>query len=140
MKPLSSAKLISSYTVVKVPVTQLRPSENINPGRASTLTKMIAESGRWTEPILVEHRHLVVMDGHHRHFCAKALSLSYIPCILLSYDDPNLDVTYWSDPTPVAVDQIIQAGLSGNLMSFKTTRHRLKITLPSCSIELDDLK
>lgn len=95
--------------------------------------------GRWTRPILVEHHHLVIMDGHHRHFCATELGLSAVPCVLLSYDDPNLNVTYWSDPIPVSKSRIIQAGVSGNLMKFKTTRHRLKVALPSCSIELDEL-
>ncbi|ODV40525.1 hypothetical protein AWV79_06735 [Cupriavidus sp. UYMMa02A] len=89
---------------------------------------------------LVEHRHFIIMDGHHRHFCAGELGLSRVPCILLSYGDPNLDVTYWANPEPVAIDDIIEAGLSGNLMSFKTTRHKLKVTLPGCVIDLDDLR
>ncbi|WP_292332967.1 ParB N-terminal domain-containing protein [Mesorhizobium sp.] len=135
---MSPAKRI--YSVVNLPVSQLRPTEEINIERARTLAKMIAEEGRWTRPILVEHRHSVIMDGHHRHFCATALGLSFVPCVLLSYDDPNLHVTYWSDPAPAAVDRIVQAGLSGDLMSFKTTRHKLQVALPSCSIELDDLR
>ncbi|MGF6969450.1 hypothetical protein OKW43_006545 [Paraburkholderia sp. WC7.3g] len=137
---MSSVKLISNYAIVKLPVSQLRPSEEINVARARTLAKMIAEDRRWTQPVLVEHRHFVIMDGHHRHFCAKALGLLFVPSVLLSYDDPNLHVTYWSESAPVVADQIIQAGLSGDLMSFKTTRHRLKVTLPSCSVDLDDLR
>ncbi|ESX43553.1 ParB N-terminal domain-containing protein [Mesorhizobium sp. C416B] len=134
------AKLISNYTVVKLPVSQLRPSEEINIDRGGTLAKMIAEEGRWTRPILVEHRHLVIMDGHHRLFCAIRLGLSFVPCVLLSYDDKNLHVTSWYDSAPFAVDRIIQAGLSGNLMSFKMTRHKLQVALPNCSVDLDDLR
>ncbi|MEX3954316.1 ParB N-terminal domain-containing protein [Paraburkholderia sp. EG287A] len=137
---MSSPNPIASYTVAKLPVDQLRPSEKINVPRAWTLLKSIAEIKRWTTPILVEHRHFIIMDGHHRHFCAKELGLSLVPCILLSYDDPNLDVTYWANPEPVPIDDIIEAGLSGKLMSFKTTRHKLKVTLPGCAFELDDLR
>ncbi|MDF3218615.1 MULTISPECIES: ParB N-terminal domain-containing protein [Mesorhizobium] len=137
---LPSAQLISSYTIVKLPVSQLRPSEEINIERARTLAKMIAETGRWTRPIFVEHRHSVIMDGHHRLFCAGELGLLSVPCILLSYDDPNLHVTYWSEPGPVNVESIIQAALSGDLMGFKTTNHKLQIALPCCSIDLDDLR
>ncbi|PDT34698.1 hypothetical protein ATY30_02625 [Sinorhizobium americanum] len=101
---------------------------------------MIIDKGRWTRPILVEHRHSVIMDGHHRYFCAGELDLSSVPCVLLSYDDPSLHVSYWSQPGPVDVDRIIRAGLSGELMSFKTTKHRLQTALPCCSIDLDDLR
>lgn len=139
-KALPSAQLMSNYTVVKLPVSQLRPSEQINIDRARTLARMITEKGRWTRPIFVEYRHSVIMDGHHRLFCAGELGLLSVPCVLLSYDDPNLYVTYWSKPGPVDVESIIQAGLSGDLMGFKTTNHKLRIALPCCSIDLDDLK
>lgn len=131
---------ISNYTIVRLPVTQLRPTEEINLERAGMLAKVIAKEGRWTEPILVERDHSVIMDGHHRHFCAMKLDLSLVPCVLLSYDDPNLDVTYWYDRRPVDVGRIIKAGLSGELMRAKTTRHQLQIPVPSCSVELSDLK
>ncbi|MER9339034.1 hypothetical protein NKJ06_34960 [Mesorhizobium sp. M0293] len=137
---MPSAQLNSNYTVVKLPVSQLRPSEKINIERARTLAKMIAEKGRWTRPIFVEYRHSVIMDGHHRLFCAGELGLLSAPCVLLSYDDPNLHVTYWSKPGPVDVESIIQAGLSGDLMGFKTTNHKSRIALPCCSIDLDDLR
>lgn len=129
-----------TYSVVMLPVSQLRPSEKIDLEAARILAQKIDEKGRWTQPILVEKRHSVIMDGHHRHFCATALGLSFIPCVLLSYEDQNLHVSYWSDASPVAVDRIIQAGLSGNLMSYKTTRHQLQVALPCCAINLDDLR
>lgn len=91
-RPLPLAKLNSNYPVVRLPVSQLRPTEKINIDRAHTLAKMIAENGRWTRPILVEQHHSMIMDGHHRHFCAGALGLSSVPCVLLSYDDPSLHV------------------------------------------------
>lgn len=137
---MPSAQLISNYTVVKLPVSQLLPSEEINIERARTLARMITEKGRWTRPIFVEYRHSVIMDGHHRLFCAGELGLLSVPCVLLSYDDPNLHVAYWSKPSPVDVESIIKAGLSGNLMGFKTTNHKLRIALPCCSIDLDDLR
>ncbi|MBP0596150.1 ParB N-terminal domain-containing protein [Paraburkholderia sp. LEh10] len=137
---MSFEKTLSNYPVVKVPISRLRPSEEINAQRAETLAKIIAEDNRWTTPIFVEHRHCIIMDDHHRHSCAKSLGLSVVPCILLSYDDPNLQVTYWASSEPVVADRIIEAGLSGNLMSFKTTRHRLNITVPGCAISLDELR
>lgn len=130
----------SNYTITTLPITQLRASEEIDLERARMLTEVIAEEGRWRQPILVERDQSVIMDGHHRHFCAIALDLSFVPCVILSYDDPNLEVTYWRDGTPVDVGRIIKAGVSGDLMRLKTTRHRLQSPLPSCSIDLNDLR
>lgn len=129
----------SNYSIIKVPVTRLRPTEEIDIERARLLAKAIKEEGRWTEPILVERSHSVIMDGHHRHFCAIRLCLAVVPCVLLSYDDPNLEVTYWANGAPVDVGRIIKAGLSGDLMKYKTTRHRLHGPLPSCSVHLEEL-
>lgn len=139
-KMSGTGNLVSNYAVIKLPTSQLRPTEEINIEDARMLTRVIAKEGCWTQPILVEHHHSVIMDGHHRHFCATALDLSFVPCVLLSYDDPNLEVTYWSDPAPVAVDRIIRAGLSGDLMRYKTTRHQLLVPLPSCSVDLNNLR
>ncbi|WP_136623790.1 ParB N-terminal domain-containing protein [Bradyrhizobium centrolobii] len=80
---------MSSYNIVTLPVAQLRPSEEIELEWAQMLAQVIAEEGRWTQPILVECSQSVIMDGHHRHFCATTLNLSLVPCVLLSYDDPN---------------------------------------------------
>lgn len=133
-------RVIYNYDIVKIPLSKLRPSEKINVDAARMLARTIAEKGQWILPLLVENRYCVIMDGHHRYFSATLLRLSFVPCVLLSYDDPNLRVTYWSDPEPFAVDRIIQAGLSGDLMSFKTTRHHLQVPLPSCAVDLDELR
>ncbi|MFK4496102.1 ParB-like chromosome segregation protein Spo0J [Bradyrhizobium japonicum] len=130
----------SNYSIIKLPVAQLRPTEEIDIERARLLAKAIKEEGSWREPILVERSRFVIMDGHHRHFCAIRLCLAVVPCVLLSYDDPNLEVTYWANGAPVDVGCIIEAGLSGDLMKYKTTRHRLYIPPPSCSVSLEELR
>lgn len=130
---------VSDYTVIMLPVSQLRPTEEINIDRAQTLSRKIAADGLWTRPILVERNHSVIMDGHHRCYCAQQLGLTLVPCIQLSYVDPNLHVTSWSDQTPFDIDRIINAGLSGDLLGFKTTRHKLHVALPACSFPLDQL-
>jgi L-serine kinase (ADP) len=130
---------VFDYTVVTLPVSQLRPTEEINIDRAQTLSRKIAADGLWTQPILIERNHSVIMDGHHRRYCAQQLGLARVPCIQLSYVDPNVHVTSWFDQTPFDVDRIIKAGLSGELLGFKTTRHKLHVALPAHTIPLDQL-
>ena len=132
-------ELAATYTVSLLEVDCLRPTEKINIDRAQSLSDLISTEGRWTAPILIEQRDFLVMDGHHRLFCAKDLGLSFIPCVLLSYRDSNLRVTSWSSPEPFNVDLIVDAGLSGDLLGFKTTKHKLHGPRPVCSIPLEQL-
>jgi L-serine kinase (ADP) len=122
-----------------VPIKELRPTEMINTGRFHSLAAKILREGRWTHPILVERENLIVMDGHHRLSSAGLLHLKCVPCLLLSYDDPRVSVTSWHDTEPFDVARIIKAGQTGQLLGFKTTRHRISGTVPSCAIPLETL-
>ncbi len=48
---MPSEKPLSSYPVVKVRISRLRPSDEINVQLAQTPTKIITEDNRWTVPI-----------------------------------------------------------------------------------------
>lgn len=121
-------------------VSQLRPSECVNEGRVESLARKIASDGKWLHPLLVEADNLVVMDGHHRLAASKLLGLSYLPCILLSYQHPLLTVTSWADSRPFDPTKIVEAGISGNLLSFKSTKHHLATSIDADPVLLTQLK
>jgi len=130
---------LSEYHIVMLGLEELRPTEEINLDRAMSLSKAISRDSVWTRPLLVELKHSLVMDGHHRLYCAHQLSLRKVPCILLSYEDPRLSVTSWEDEASFDTNRIYEAGLSGKLLGFKSTRHRLDPQIPTCGITLDTL-
>lgn len=121
-------------------VDELHASEKINISRARSLKQKIADEDRWTMPILVEKQHYVVMDGHHRLWAARELGLACIPCLMLGYDDPNLELTRWADGQAFPPNRVIEAGLSGELLDFKTTRHALKAAVQNPSFSLGRLR
>jgi hypothetical protein len=118
-----------------VPPKQLKPTEIYNKERTKALARKIFTENYWTRPLLVESNHLVIMDGHHRHQAAMMLNLMTIPCIMLSYESPYLEVSSWRNK-PISKEEIIHAGLTGKLLEYKSTRHKLLLDLPKISIPI----
>lgn len=130
----------TQYKTTLLNVRDLLPTEEINRDRAVSLSQKIKQDGTWTRPLFIELTKFVIMDGHHRLFVAGLLGLARVPCVCLAYDDPNLQVMYWSKPAPYPTNDIIKAGVSGKLLGFKTTRHALSAETPRCVVPLQDLR
>jgi hypothetical protein len=114
----------------------LKPTEEYDPSRAKSLIKKIETEGVWLHPLLVENNNYTIMDGHHRHQAAKTLGLLLIPCFLLSYDNPHLKLSSRRQEKEIYRQDIIKAGLTGNLLPYKSTRHQLLLKLPETFIPL----
>ena len=111
------------YLPEQITRDDLRPTEQINEGRMRSLAKQIEHNGLWTKPILIEASSMAIMDGHHRFHASKLLGLKRLPCLVLSYDDPNLSVVSWAGGAPFDPARILEAANSGVLLGFKTTKH-----------------
>ncbi len=118
----------------------LRASEECNWDRAKALRDKILRDNVWSVPLLVEGVRKIVMDGHHRLLVAQMLNFKYVPCVLLSYEDKRVSVTSWADSSPFDYKTILNAGVTGRLLLYKTTRHHLSEYIPRCDIRLDDLR
>ena len=83
-----------------------------------------------------------ILDGHHRFEIARRLDLQCLPCVVVDYlDDDSITLLLWpnSDREAITKDDVIQAGLSGDLMPPKTSRHLLSDDLPPISVPLSRL-
>lgn len=115
---------------------QLKPHEKFCAKNFEYWLAQIEEQQCWTNPILVDREHNIIMDGHHRYQIALQLKLKYIPCILISYDNQFLALSSYSDGTQINCKQIISAACCGRLMEKKSTRHCLAYSLPQVNIPL----
>lgn len=123
-----------------LPLQGLHRHEQIDLTRAAALLKDIGAAGTWTQPLLVEQHSSVVLDGHHRFWCACQLGLVSIPAILIEYCDPDLTLETWRADYPVTMDDVLTAARTGDLLPIKTSRHRLARALPTCKIALSALQ
>jgi len=113
--------------------------EEIDRDRAQTLLDEMIELDAWTHPILVERDTDVILDGHHRYWCAEQLGLDLVPVFKVSYDDPALVLSSWRSDMTLVPGKVVAAARSGRLFPKKTSRHVYAPGIITCSIPLKQL-
>lgn len=74
----------------------LRPHEQIDPIRLEELKRQLTDDGYQKDPIIVDERHLIVIDGHHRILALKALGYSKVVAHRIKYlDDDRIVLKTW---------------------------------------------
>jgi len=130
-----------SYCVAIKPIAFFRSSEEVDEGDVKRLAAVISRAGIWTTPIPVDSETGIVMDGNHRMRAAALLELSYLPCVLLSYQDPRVTVMHWRTGEPFCIDSIYRSiMLNKKIFPYKTTRHLFAPVLPKTEIHLSVLR
>ena len=125
-----------------VPLEILRPHEQILPKKVDQLEKMTHRWNAYTKPLLLDRLSGTILDGHHRYHVALRLELSCVPCVFIDYlDDDSIELDVWPHcgRDTVTKQEVIDAALSGNLFSPKTSRHRLSDHLTPIAVPLSRL-
>ena len=126
-----------------VPLEVLRPHEQILPKKVDQLEKMTHRWNAYTKPLLIDRATGTILDGHHRYNVAQRLELLCVPCVLIDYlEDSLIELDVWPHcgRDKVTKNEVIQAALSGNLFTPKTSRHRLSDHLPPIAVPLSRLR
>ena len=125
-----------------IPVEVLKPHEQVILKKVTQLEKMTMRWNAYTKPLLVDGATGTILDGHHRFEIAKRLGLQCLPCVVVDYlEDDSIALMLWpnSDREVITKQDVIDAGMSGDLMSPKTSRHLLSDDLPPISVPLSRL-
>ncbi|MEM0000333.1 MAG: ParB N-terminal domain-containing protein [Desulfurococcaceae archaeon] len=77
-------------------VDRLHIHEEIIPGILYWLVEKIKQDNAFKDPIIVDEKTLVVLDGMHRVAAVKELGFKYIPVCLVDYDNPSIGLYSWS--------------------------------------------
>ncbi len=125
-----------------IPVEVLKPHEQVIQKKVDQLERMTIRWDAYTKPLLVDGATGTILDGHHRYEIARRLDLQCLPCVVVEYlEDDSITLLLWpnSDREGISKDDVIRAGLSGDLMPPKTSRHLLSDDLPPISVPLSRL-
>ena len=106
-----------------LPIEYLKPHEKVNPRNLAKVKAEIMSADCFTEPIVVDRRHYIILDGHHRTKILKSLGYSKIPVLLVDYLDEKIKVVSRRKNRPVKKESIIYNALLGKLFPYKTSRH-----------------
>ncbi len=121
----------------------LRPHEGTISKKVDELEKMTHRWKAYVLPLVVDKKTGVILDGHHRHQVALRLGLECLPCVQVDYlGDDTIELDVWPNcgRDSVTKEEVIKAGLNGELFTPKTSRHRLSDHLPPISVSLSRLK
>lgn len=109
--------------LVITPIEVLKPHEDVDPHRLSSLTREIGLDGVLKRPIVADRRTNVVLDGHHRLQALKLLGCRLIPVIYVDYMDSRIIVKTYRESIDLTKDMVVEAGLKGCLFPPKTSKH-----------------
>lgn len=128
------------YEVVEL--DRLRSHEEVRPGLLAKLVDRIRRDGFVRKPVLVESRHYVILDGHHRYEALKRLGCLRIPVYVVDYDDDGIGLTTWPEATVKTVTkaEVIERGIHGRPFPPKTTRHLVSFPLEEVRVPLEALR
>jgi len=123
-------------TFALVDSARLLPHEQVDAGRLEQLAQEIAGDGVLREPVLVDGRSLVILDGHHRVQVLRSLGCSLIPVYLVDYYDPAVQVRSWREDVRVDKASVLRRGLGQTPFPPRTSRHTVSGVLPPRPVSL----
>lgn len=99
MSRLVAYEINTPAIVLKVTVeeiSRLHLHEEIIEARKAWLANKIKDDNYFKDPIIVDEKTMVVLDGMHRVAASKQLGLKFIPVCFVDYDNPSIGVYTWS--------------------------------------------
>lgn len=137
----------SQFKVVLLPIEQLKPHEKGSPLYLELLKQEILRDGVLKYPIIADEKTLVILDGMHRWLALQSLGYEKIPVLLVNaLENPKIRVgsrrihRYINNSGKhITAKEVISAGLSGQLMPPRTTRHFFPFLKPpkiDCPLDL----
>lgn len=123
-----------------IAIARLKPHEEIIPENLEKVKNKIHKNGYLINPVIVDRKSLVILDGHHRVKALELLDYKKIPAYLVDYYDKKIKVLQRRSEIPISKKIVMEKALSGEVFPCKTTKHliprrpmRLNVSLKKLS-------
>jgi ParB-like chromosome segregation protein Spo0J len=128
--------------IILIEINKLKPHEAVNSQHLRKLVSEIKKEGKLKNPVVVDKKSLVVLDGHHRLEALKILGCRKIPVFLVNYKSKEIRVYLRRKELLMKLikEAVISRGKNGKLFPYKTTRHLLKKRPKGINVDLKELK
>jgi ParB-like chromosome segregation protein Spo0J len=107
-----------------VAIDKLRAHEQVCPQRLAAVMNLIREKGEIVNPIIMDRKTRVILDGHHRAAGLTKLGYKLIPVMAVDYFSDKVKVFLRREELIKKI--VISRALKKRLLPSKTTRHFIK--------------
>ena len=118
--------LLRTNTAILVKMTELIGHEQTIEVYLEELKNTIRSDGVLKKPIVVDGKHKIIIDGHHRLEALKRLGCQKIPVYFINYESHMVRIESWGNTEPITKDVVIRSALEGKKLPPKTTRHMVR--------------
>ncbi len=124
-----------------IPLDKLISHERVSLRRCQQLLKDFKSHGIIHQPVVVDKKTLVILDGHHRVAVLKKIGIKKIPAILVNYQSRNIQVYLRRKNLLMNLIKyiVINKALSFDLLPKKTTKHIINNRPKKINIKLNQL-
>ncbi len=98
-----------------LPLDQLRIHEQTIPENVRALRETMLNLGRIVDPLIVDQKNHVVLDGNHRREVLSAMDCQNAICQVVDYDDPAIRIGAWY----LAAQSLSPAALGGEKVDME---------------------
>ncbi len=126
--------------VVLLPLAKLRAHERVCPQRLALVTRSIKDRGMIVNPVIVDKKTKVILDGHHRVAGLKKLGCRLTPAMEVDYYSGQVRVFPRRKNIKISKLMVISRVLTDKNFPQKTTRHLIRGRIRGVKIKLNRLK
>ena len=109
--------------ITLLPIDVLKQHEQVLRSNMAAVEHDLLRDGVVRDPIVVDRKTMIILDGHHRYNVLKRMGATYVPVYLVDYASSVVQVGSWKPGVRVSKSDVVRAGLSGHLMPPKSSRH-----------------
>ncbi|MEK7145870.1 MAG: ParB N-terminal domain-containing protein, partial [Patescibacteria group bacterium] len=102
---------------------KLRSHERTDSSKLKEVFLDLYETGILRQPVLVDEKNLIILDGHHRVKSLKMLGCKIVPAIMIDYNGKKVKVESFSKTLKISKKMVRKAALLANLLPPKTSKH-----------------
>jgi L-serine kinase (ADP) len=84
-----------NFKIALLEMNLLKPHEEVIENLVRKLSDEMEAEGEVRDPLIVDEKDHVILDGMHRFAALKKLRCHYAPCCLIDYDNPEVKVEPW---------------------------------------------
>ncbi len=78
-----------------IEIAQLKPHEEVIEHQVHEITAEMRSENKVRDPLIVDDKKQIILDGMHRYDSMKRLGCIFAPCYIVDYDAPEIKVGSW---------------------------------------------